>query len=155
MRTETPVAVRLSDYTPYPFSIDDVRLEFRLDPGATQVRALLKVTPAGSGPMRLDGEALTLKSIRVATGGGDLAALSASAYTLDEHGLTLNAPPTGTFTLETVVEISPEKNTALSGLYMSGGRFCTQWEVIGYLRNTFYHHRPRPMCWFRLRPEEE
>ena len=155
MRTETPVAVRLSDYTPYPFSIDDVRLEFRLDPGATQVRAILKVTPAGSGPMRLDGEALTLKSIRVATGGGDLAALSASAYTLDENGLTLNAPPTGTFTLETVVEISPEKNTALSGLYMSGGRFCTQCEAIGFRRITFYPDRPDVMSSFRVRIEAE
>ena len=155
MRTETPVAVRLSDYTPYPFSIDEVRLEFRLDPGATQVRALLKVTPAGSGPMRLDGEALMLKSIRVATGGGELAALPASAYTLDEHGLTLNTPPASTFTLETVVEISPEKNTALSGLYMSGGRFCTQCEAIGFRRITFYPDRPDVMSSFRVRIEAE
>lgn len=155
MRTETPVAVRLSDYTPYPFSIDDVRLEFRLDPGATQVRATLKVTPAGSGPMRLDGEALTLKSIRVATGGGELAALSAPAYQLDEQGLTLTAPPAGPFTLETVVEISPEKNTALSGLYMSGGRFCSQCEAIGFRRITFYPDRPDVMSSFRVRIEAE
>jgi aminopeptidase N len=155
MRTETPVAVRLSDYTPYLFSIDEVRLEFRLDPGATQVRALLKVTPAGSGPMRLDGEALMLKSIRVATGAGELAALPASAYTLDEQGLTLNTPPAGPFTLETVVEISPEKNTALSGLYMSGGRFCTQCEAIGFRRITFYPDRPDVMSSFRVRIEAE
>ena len=115
MRTETPIAVRLADYTPYPFSIDEVRLEFRLDPAATQVRATLKVTPAGSGPMRLDGEALMLKSIRLAAEGDALSILPPSSYALDDHGLTLLTPPSGPFTLETVVEISPEKNIVRLG----------------------------------------
>ena len=155
MRTETPVAVRLADYTPYPFSIDEVRLEFRLNPAATQVRATLKVSPAGSGPMRLDGEALTLKSIRLAAKGAALAPLAETDYSVDEHGLTLTTPPAGPFTLETTVEISPEKNTALSGLYMSGGRFCTQCEAIGFRRITFYPDRPDVMSSFRVRIEAE
>ncbi|MFN3608576.1 MAG: aminopeptidase N [Hyphomonas sp.] len=155
MRTETPVAIQLADYAPYPFAIDDVRLEFRLDPGATLVRATLKVTPAGSGPMRLDGEALTLKSIQMAAGDGALAPLAAAAYTVDEHGLILHTPPAGPFTLETLVEISPEKNTALSGLYMSGGRFCTQCEAIGFRRITYYPDRPDVMSSFHVRLEAE
>jgi len=155
MRTETPVAVRLADYKPYPFSMDEVRLEFRLDPAATQVRATLKVTPAGSGPMRLDGEALTLKSIRLAPEGSALSILPPSDYALDDHALTLLAPPSGPFTLETVVEISPEKNTALSGLYISGGRFCTQCEAIGFRRITYYPDRPDVMSSFRVRIEAE
>ena len=155
MRTETPVAVRLADYTPYPFTIDEVRLEFQLDPALTLVRALLKVTPAGTGPMRLDGEALTLKSIRIAAGNASLAPLEASAYAVDEQGLTLHTPPAGPFTLETVVEISPEANTALSGLYMSGGRFCTQCEATGFRRITYYPDRPDVMSKFRVRMEAE
>nr|WP_300998388.1 aminopeptidase N [Hyphomonas sp.] len=57
--------------------------------------------------------------------------------------------------METVVEISPEKNTALSGLYMSGGRFCSQCEAIGFRRITFYPDRPDVMSSFRVRIEAE
>ena len=155
MRTDTPVAVKLADYTPYPFTIDEVRLEFRLDPARTQVRATLQVTPVGQGEMRLDGEALSLKSIRIGAKGESLADLPPSAYTADERGLTLHTPPKGAFTLETVVEIAPEANTALSGLYMSGGRFCTQCEAIGFRRITFYPDRPDVMSSFRVRIEAE
>ena len=155
MRTETPVAVRLADYTPYPFAIDEVRLDFRLDPARTEVRAVLKITPAGAAALRLDGEGLTLKSIRLGAGDSAPAPLEASAYALDEQGLTLHAPPAGPFTLETVVEISPEANTALSGLYMSGGRFCTQCEATGFRRITYYPDRPDVMSSFRVRMEAD
>ena len=32
----------------------------------------------------------------------------------------------------------PDKNTALSGLYMSGGNFCTQCEPEGFRRITYF-----------------
>ncbi|MFN7055569.1 aminopeptidase N [Hyphomonas sp.] len=153
MRTETPVAVRLADYAPYPFTIDGVRLVFRLDPKHTEVRAALAITPQAAGPMRLDGEALTLKSIYIAEDGGELRPLDPADFTADAHGLTLHAPPQGPFTLETVVEIAPEANTALSGLYMSGGRFCTQCEAVGFRRITYYPDRPDVMSRFQVRLE--
>jgi aminopeptidase N len=153
MRTETPVAVRLADYAPYPFTIDEVRLAFRLDPKHTEVRATLKATPQGAGPMRLDGEALMLKSIFISEGGAPPRPLDPADFTADAHGLTLHAPPTGPFTLETVVDIAPEANTALSGLYMSGGRFCTQCEAVGFRRITYFPDRPDVMSRFRVRLE--
>ena len=61
MRTETPVAVELSDYSPYPFKIDHVDLNFDLTPSMTKVIAEMKVTRIGDGPMVLDGEELVLK----------------------------------------------------------------------------------------------
>lgn len=155
MRTDTPVTVQLADYKPYPFRIDDVRLEFRLDSARTRVTARLNVTPQDNAPMRLDGEALKLVSIRLAPVGEALAVLADGAFTVDETGLTLHTPPTGPFLLETVVEIAPEANTALSGLYMSGGRFCTQCEAIGFRRITYYPDRPDVMSSFRVRIEAE
>jgi aminopeptidase N len=153
MRTETPVAVKLKDYVPYPFSIDAVDLTFDLGATQTKVRASLRVTPHAAGPMRLDGEALRLCFIGLATGGGPTRPLDPADFETDARGLTLLAPPAGPFTLETEVEISPAANTALSGLYLSGGRLCTQCEAEGFRRITYYPDRPDVMSSFRVRME--
>lgn len=153
MRTDTPVAVKLKDYVPYPFSIDAVDLSFDLGAQKTTVRARLSVTPKGKGPMRLDGEALHLNYIAVGEGGGKSAPLDPADFEVDARGLTLLAPPAGPFVLETEVEISPASNTALSGLYLSGGRLCTQCEAEGFRRITYYPDRPDVMSSFRVRME--
>lgn len=147
MRTEAPIAVQLSDYSSYPFEIEQVDLRFDLHPDATRVRADLKVRRTGdaNAPLELDGEALELKSIAI-----DGVAVPDDAYQLTETGLTLAEVPDA-FTLVTEVEIAPSKNTALSGLYMSGGRFCTQCEAIGFRRITFYPDRPDVMSRFTVR----
>ncbi|KCZ62612.1 hypothetical protein L53_10975 [Hyphomonas sp. L-53-1-40] len=147
MRTEAPIAVQLSDYSSYPFEIEQVDLRFDLHPDATRVRADLKVRRTGdaNAPLELDGEALELKSIAI-----DGVAVPDDAYQLTENGLTLAKVPDA-FTLVTEVEIAPSKNTALSGLYMSGGRFCTQCEAIGFRRITFYPDRPDVMSRFTVR----
>ena len=146
MRTEAPVAVKLADYTPYPFAIDQVDLRFDLDPDATRVRAELKIrrTGAAGEPLVLDGEALELKAVAI-----DGEALPSEAYELTPASLTLANVPDA-FTLTTEVEIVPSQNTALSGLYMSGGRFCTQCEAVGFRRITFYPDRPDVMSAFHV-----
>ncbi len=50
------------------------------------------------------------------------------------------------FTLEIETRIAPDKNTALSGLYMSGGNFCTQCEPEGFRRITYFIDRPDVMA---------
>ncbi|MFN3910936.1 aminopeptidase N [Hyphomonas sp.] len=151
MRTETPVAVKLQDYAPYPFTLNGVELHFDLGAETTIVKASLSVTPHGTGPMHLDGEALKLRYIAVAEGGGAAKPLDLADFTADARGLTLHTPPQGPFVLETEVEISPESNTALSGLYLSGGRLCTQCEAEGFRRITYYPDRPDVMSSFRVR----
>ena len=147
MRTEAPVAVQLSDYSPYPFEIEQVDLRFDLHPDATLVRADLKIRRTGdaNAPLELDGEALNLKSIAI-----DGKPVPDDAVALTSAGLTLANVPDD-FTLVTEVEIAPSQNTALSGLYMSGGRFCTQCEAIGFRRITFYPDRPDVMSRFTVR----
>src|SRR5947207_982299 len=124
MRTETPQPIRLSEYRPPAYLVDEVHLEFDLNPNATRVRAKLSVRRNGEAaePLRFNGEAL--KPISVAVDGRTL---DASAYTIDDEFLTIAEVPAA-FSLETEVEIDPSANTVLSGLYMSGGRFCTQCE---------------------------
>ena len=149
MRTDEPRPIRLADYRPYPFAMDTVALEFRLHPTATRVRARLDVRRTGEGPMTLDGEKLKLVSVAV-----DGAPLPAHAYALDARGLTLLDPPER-FTLETEVEIDPSANTELEGLYMSGGRFCTQCEAEGFRRITFHPDRPDVLSRFTVRVEAD
>ena len=57
------------------------------------------------------------------------------------------------FTLEIVSEISPAANTALEGLYQSGGMFCTQCEPEGFRRITYFIDRPDNLSVFTVRIE--
>ena len=47
MRTENPPPVRLSDYRPYPFRIDQVRMRFQLHPTDTRVVTELSIRRTG------------------------------------------------------------------------------------------------------------
>src|SRR5438874_397717 len=125
MRTDTPQPIRLSDYRPPDFLISEVRLEFNLEPNATRVKAKLSMHRNGAAgePLVLDGG--RLKLISASLNGEHL---SANQYTVDAETLTIPDVP-DIFTLETEVEIDPANNKALEGLYMSGGRFCTQCEA--------------------------
>src|SRR5207237_414023 len=59
------------------------------------------------------------------------------------------------FTLTTEVEIDPENNKALEGLYMSGGRFCTQCESEGFRKITWWPDRPDVLSRFTVRIEAD
>jgi len=145
--------IRLSDYTPPAWLIDQVRLTFRLHPTATRVLSRIRFRPNPARPgrhdLRLDGEGLTL--IGAAIDGAPL------ALTPDAAGLTIPADrlPAGGFDWEAEVEIDPRGNTALEGLYLSRGMFCTQCEAEGFRRITFYPDRPDVMAPFRVRIESD
>lgn len=151
MRAETPPSIRLGDYQPYPFRIDHVRLLFRLDPSDTTVVAALRMRRTGppDAPLRLDGEKLVLKSIRI-----DGRRLSEGDYAVHPESLVVFHPG-DVFTLEIETAISPETNTELSGLYTSSNRFCTQCEAEGFRRITYYPDRPDILAPFFVRIEGE
>ncbi|MEO1552627.1 MAG: aminopeptidase N [Pseudomonadota bacterium] len=149
MRTETPVQIKLEDYLPFPFAIDQTEMTFELAPEGTKVRTKMHVRRLSEGPFVLDGVALKLDGVAI-----DGATLSEDAYTLSDEALTLNAVPES-FVLETLVTTDPSANTALSGLYMSGGRFCTQCESIGFRRITYWPDRPDVMSRFKVRIEAD
>ena len=149
MRTEEPRPVRLVDYRPYPFAVETTALDFDLQPAATRVKARLVLRRTGEGPLVLDGVRVRLVSVAV-----DGRALDASAYVLTPETLTIPDLP-DSCVLETEVEIDPSANTALEGLYMSGGRFCTQCEAEGFRKITFYPDRPDVLSRFTVRVEAD
>src|SRR5665213_1443813 len=149
MRTETPRPIRLADYRPPAFLIEEVSLDFRLEPSATRVKARLSMRRNGAHakPLRLNGE--RLKAVSVAIDGRGL---GAEEHNIDDEWLTVpNAPDA--FVLETEVEIDPAGNTALDGLYMSGGRYCTQCEAEGFRKITWFADRPDVLARFTVRIE--
>ncbi len=153
--------IRLADYAPPAWLVPEAWLDFSLHESATRVRARLSVrrNPAAAKgasspalpPLRLDGEALNLHGIRL--NGETLKA--GRDYMLDEAGLTVLRPPAEAFTLETEVSINPAANTQLSGLYISGGIFCTQCEAEGFRRITFWPDRPDVLSRFTVRIEAD
>ncbi|MBW3559385.1 MAG: aminopeptidase N, partial [Proteobacteria bacterium] len=149
MRTDTPQAVRLADYRPPAFLVDEVELSFDLQPSATRVRARLQLRRNTAGALRLDGRNLRLISLAV-----DGRRLEPADYVLEADGLTLPTPPDA-FALETEVEIDPSANTALEGLYISGGRFCTQCEAEGFRKITFFPDRPDVLARYTVRIEAD
>ena len=141
--------IHLADYRPYSHIVEAVDLTFRLHPRSTRVVARLSLSPNPAfGPgadLRLDGEGLHLLSCTV-DGITVTPVLDATSMTLAADDL-----PTGRFVLQTEVEISPESNTALEGLYMSRGMYCTQCEAEGFRKITYYPDRPDVMAPFQVR----
>jgi aminopeptidase N len=148
MRHEQVVTVRRTDYRPPPFLLDQVVLEFDLDPQLTQVTAVLDVrrNPArpDSGPLVLDGKDLELVSVEV---DGDV--LSDAGYALKQDALEIPAPG-ARFTVRIVNRIRPAANTELMGLFVSNGNFFSQCEAEGFRRITFFPDRPDVMARYRV-----
>ncbi len=137
-------AVRLADYTKPAFLVDEVALEFDLSPEATTVRATLKLRRNAPGALELDGKALELLSVAV-----DGEALGDNRYSLGHNKLTIPDVP-DEFLLQTVVKFPPERNTELSGLYMSGAGFFTQCEPEGFRKITYFPDRPDVMSRYNV-----
>ena len=100
------------DYTPVPYRIDRLSLNFDIYEEETLVTSTLTVLPSeGAGenvPMDLDGEELSLRSIEL--DGSPLT--EGTDYELTADGLSVLHPPTAApFELKTVVSIEPHKNT--------------------------------------------
>ncbi|MFP4571005.1 aminopeptidase N [Rhodosalinus sp.] len=147
MKDAAPQTIHLKDYAPPAYLVDEVQLTFRLAPTATRVLSRIRFRPNPEAPSRdffLHGEALT--PIRAAIDGQEV------RPEITEAGLTC-AVPDAPFTWEAEVEISPRTNTALEGLYMSRGMYCTQCEAEGFRKITWYPDRPDVMAPFTVRIE--
>jgi aminopeptidase N len=131
-----PHIIRREDYRPPDWFVPDIALDFDLSPSKTRVSATLTVRRNGdhARPLVLDGDGL--KPLVVAVDG-----VAINDWQIDDGKLVI-AIDGDTATIETEVEIAPETNTQLMGLYASGGLLCTQCEAEGFRRITFFPDRP-------------
>ncbi|MCR6634013.1 aminopeptidase N [Devosia sp.] len=150
MRTETEHTIFLKDYAPTPYRIVAVDMDFKITEAGTRVRTQMTIEPrpetAPGTSLVLDGDGLTLQSIAI-----DGLPLMLSGYATDDNGLTVVEPPFRRFVLETEVNLTPETNTKLMGLYRSSGTWCTQCEPEGFRRITYYLDRPDILAPFKVR----
>ncbi|RHW18416.1 aminopeptidase N [Sphingomonas gilva] len=143
--TRTPTPIRREDYRPPDWLVPAISLDFDLDPARTVVRARLEVTRNGAHdrPLVLDGAGQQPLAVRV--DGREV-----NDWRQQDGGLVV--PLAGeAHVIETEVEIAPETNTQLMGLYASGGLLCTQCEAEGFRRITFFPDRPDVLATYTVR----
>lgn len=154
-----PRTIRLSEYTPPEFLIDETHLDVRIYSGHTDVVARLHMrrnpatenkagAPAGK-PLELVGADLELLGLEL-----DGESVAESRYSVDDELLTLNGVP-DQFVLTVNTRIDPQRNTSLEGLYVSKGMYCTQCEAEGFRKITYYLDRPDVMSTFTTRIEAD
>ncbi|USD61889.1 aminopeptidase N [Vibrio sp. SCSIO 43140] len=135
MTESAPKAKYRSDYQSPSHTITDVNLTFDLHETKTRVTAISQVKQQGSETtISLDGEGIELVQITINGEGW-------TDYTQTETGLEIhNLPSECELKIENI--ISPSTNTALEGLYISDGAYCTQCEAEGFRRITYFLDRP-------------
>lgn len=141
MREGTAPLIRREDYTAPAYWIRSVDLTFELDAAKTLVINRMQVernADQPAQPLRLHGEDITVTRVLV---NGD-----SVSFRHEDGQLVIDTLPDTPFSLEIRNICAPDKNTALSGLYQSGGGLFTQCEAEGFRRITYFLDRPDVMA---------
>ena len=138
------VATFRKDYRPPDYWVREVAMEVLLDPKRTRVRAVLTVERNGAHerPLRLAGDRLVPLAVAVDD--------QAASWSMEGDTLVI-ALDGAAARVETEVELAPQSNSKLMGLYASGGILCTQCESEGFRRITFHPDRPDVLSIYRVR----
>lgn len=138
--TEVATAKYRLDYQAPVFNIPTIDLTFQLNATETHVTNIMKVEVIETAPLVLDGAHITLKSVKV-----DNESVAQTHLTTTAETLTISPEAwagKSSFTLTIENTLNPSANTALEGLYMSEGCYCTQCEAEGFRRITYAMDRP-------------
>ena len=150
MREGSPNTIYRKDYTPPAFAVDTVSLHFDIYPGKTIVTAEMALRRMTADvPLVLDGEQLALQSVAI-----DGRLLADREFQVTATSLTIHDLPSSC-RLQTVVEICPEDNTSLEGLYRSRTMYATQCEAEGFRKITYYPDRPDVLALFTVTVEAD
>jgi aminopeptidase N len=160
--TSAPIEIFRNDYRPLPYAVPKVQMDIVIHDGRTQITTRMTIQPnhvVGIEKFKqedwiLDGDETSVKLMQLQWNGREL--VDGVDYTLQPGKLVLH--PKELLSdggggneggmLTTVTEIVPETNTRLSGLYKTGGIYCTQCEAMGFRRMTYYPDRPDNMAVF-------
>lgn len=165
----SPIEYFRKDYQPCSYVTSDIYLSFKLSAAVTEViskstiirNKFIKDIKLRSNDLVLDGEELSLNYIKI---NGN--AIPKDYYNVDESILTISSnyleplfvSSNGQepfLELETSVNIHPEANSALSGLYKSANMLCTQCEAMGFRRITYSQDRPDVLTKFTVHMEAD
>ncbi len=141
-----PHVVRREDYASPAWLVPELALDFDLDPARTRVTGVLSVVRDGppGAALRLDGGG-GLKPRSVAVDGR-----TTEDWRMEGEQLVLDLPG-DRHAVTIVVELTPEANTQLMGLYASASMLCTQCEAEGFRRILFFPDRPDVLSRYTVR----
>jgi len=146
-------AIYRRDYKAYPWNVKHLNLQFEIGADTTVVRAemVFEIKDESTGPRSivLNGSDLQLVSMTL-----NEQPLTPRDYNIDGETLTIPDAP-GYSVLKTEVRIHPASNTALEGLYLSGGFLLTQCEAQGFRKITWFPDRPDVMTTYRVTLEAD
>ncbi len=150
---QTKTEIRLADYKPPAFFVDNVHLTFDIGQDTVLVTAVgqyRRNKDMEVADLILDGGPyMALKSVAL-----DGHPLPEADYRLTSDSLTVASVP-DEFSLIVVTELKPAENTRLEGLYASGGNLCTQCEAEGFRHITYYIDRPDVLAVYDVRIEAD
>ena len=148
MRIETdggaPRPVLLAEYRVPDHLIESLELDIDLETTGATVTARLKgrrnpAAMSADAPLYLDGQDQELLEVVL-----DGRTLGADDYVLGAESLAISGVG-DSFDLTIRSRNNPAENTALEGLYLSNGMYCTQCEAEGFRRITYFPDRPDVM----------
>jgi aminopeptidase N len=144
---EAPKAIRLADYRVPDHLIDalDLSVDLHEDGAVVTARLRGRRNPDAQGsraPLHLDGQDQELIDIVL-----DGRTLGPGDYMLGIESLEI-LDIGESFDLVIRSRNKPAENTALEGLYLSNGMYCTQCEAEGFRRITYFPDRPDVMTVF-------
>jgi len=147
---------RRQDYQPPAFLVTSVYISIDIKDDVTDVTTKLELrrnqNAAQDAALWLDGQDLELTRLIINTVDVPIGDDMPDHLSLGDQGLSVAGLGD-----EAVIELQsrchPQHNTALEGLYLSGGMYCTQCEPEGFRRIGFFPDRPDVMSVFTVRIE--
>ena len=138
-----PTTIFRKDYIAPGFWIDTVEMGFDLHPKRTHVATRLTMRrnhESSEKEIVLFGENINLLQLRM-----NGVKVKKNAYSITNNRLSIfNAPDEVILEIETTIAV--DKNTTMSGLYMSNVNFFTQCEAEGFRNITYFPDRPDVMA---------
>ena len=142
LKTENSVTFHRQDYSPPLFTIDQVALQFELNPIKTVITSVLQIRRLNQGPLILKGEDLELISIKID-------GILCHEFELSHQELVIKNLP-DICALEIICTNRPKENTTVMGLYVSNDNFFTQCEAEGFRKITYYLDQPDVLSKFTV-----
>jgi aminopeptidase N len=151
---QAPAVIYRKDYTPPPWRIDTVDMDFRLGLAETKVTAklsLVKNDHKQEGPEGPEGHdaplALDVDNVLPDSISQNGAALS---WRVEGNKIIVEGAQDGAV-LHIACTIKPDQNSALMGIFASNGMLCSQCEAEGFRRIIPFIDRPDNMSIYTVR----
>ena len=148
----TQKAVKLSNYSEYPYLIPSIYLDFEICTEYVVVQSSMIIKPKLKNSSKLILKGNQIKLLSISINGNEL---NSEEYSIYEQDLIIDRTPASGFELKIISKIDPFRNTSLEGLYSSAGMLTTQCEAEGFRSICYHPDRPDVLSKYTVRIEAD